>query len=142
MALNIVPNRARFDFEIRNLPGQDPDVILARLDARRAAYVADLRQRFPEAAITVEITNSYPALDTAPDSDVVNYVKSLTGGNSTGKIAFGTEGGLFQNRLGIPTVVCGPGSIAVAHKPDEYIAESEMAACDRMLGKLLEGLAG
>ena len=66
---------------------------------------------------------------------------SLTGGNSTGKITFGTEGGLFQKTLGIPAVVCGPGSIAVAHKPDEYVSEEQMAACDAMLGRLVEKLA-
>ena len=140
--LNIVPNLATFEYEIRHLPADDPAALVARIHAKAEALVKEARKVFPGADISFQPGTQYPALDTPPDSDVVNYVKSLTGGNSTGKIAFGTEGGLFQNRLGIPTVVCGPGSIAVAHKPDEYIAESEMAACDKMLGKLLEGLAG
>ncbi len=66
---------------------------------------------------------------------------SLTGGNSTGKITFGTEGGLFQKVLGIPAVVCGPGSIAVAHKPNEYVSEAQLAACDKMLERLVEKLS-
>ena len=65
----------------------------------------------------------------------------LTGGNSLGKISFGTEGGLFQERLGLPTVVCGPGDIAVAHKPDEYVEESQIAACDRFLARLLDTIS-
>ena len=140
VALNIVPNRARFDFEIRNLPGQDPDAILARLDARRAAYVADLRQRFPEAAITVEITNSYPALDTAPEAGVVRLVQGLAGEAATIKVAFGTEGGLFSSVLGIPTVVCGPGSMEQGHKPDEYVTTEQLAACDAMMDALIARL--
>ena len=60
---------------------------------------------------------------------------------STGKITFGTEGGLYQRELGIPSVVCGPGSIAVAHKPDEYVGEDQLKACDDMLARLLERLA-
>ena len=92
------------------------------------------------ADIVFRPTSAYPPLDTRPDSEVVSFVKALTLGNSTGKISFGTEGGLFQQRLGIPTVVCGPGSIAVAHKPDEYIETSQIAACDAMLARLLAQL--
>ena len=75
------------------------------------------------------------------DSEAVNFVRALTGGNSTGKITFGTEGGLFQQELGIPAVVCGPGSIAVAHKPDEYVSGEQLALCDAMLGRLLDRLS-
>ena len=69
-------------------------------------------------------------------------VNGVTGGNSTGKITFGTEGGLFQQALGTPAVVCGPGNIAVAHKPDEHVSEAQMAQCDRMLERLVEKLSG
>ena len=71
----------------------------------------------------------------------MNFVRALTGGNSTGKITFGTEGGLFQQELGIPAVVCGPGNIAVAHKPDEYVSEEQLALCDQMLARLLDRLS-
>ena len=79
--------------------------------------------------------------DTPVDSDAVNFVRRLTGGNSTGKISFGTEGGLFTRDLGVPAVVCGPGSIAVAHKPDEYISRDQLKQCDAMLGRLVDALA-
>ena len=71
----------------------------------------------------------------------MKFVHSLTGGNSTGKITFGTEGGLFEKELGVPAVVCGPGNIAVAHKPDEYVSEAQLAACGAMLGRLVERLS-
>ena len=85
---------------------------------------------------------SYPAMNTPVDSEAVKFVHALTGGNSTGKITFGTEGGLFQQALGTPAVVCGPGNIAVAHKPDEHVSEAQMAQCDRMLERLVERLSG
>jgi len=139
--LNIVPNETHFDFEIRHLPADDPDALIARIKAVAEKIVAEARKRFAGAAIGFEPINAYPALDTPPDSEAVAFVKALTGANATGKISFGTEGGLFQARLGIPTVVCGPGSIAVAHKPDEYLEESQLAACDGFLARLVERLA-
>ena len=60
--------------------------------------------------------------------------------NGTIKVAFGTEGGLFSERLGVPTVICGPGSMAQGHKPDEYVTEEQLARCDRMLEALLDRL--
>ena len=136
-ALNIVPNLATFEFEIRNIADDDPAALMARIRASAEPIVAKARTVFPGAAIEFAPGTAYPALNTAPDAEVVSFVKSLTGGNSTTKISFGTEGGLFNARLGIPTVVCGPGSIAVAHKPDEYIAESQLTQCEAMLAKLL-----
>lgn len=136
--LNIVPNRARFDFEIRHLPGDDPQVLLARLEAEAERIATTARDRFAGAGFAFARLNDYPALDTPPDSEAVAFVKSLTGANATGKISFGTEGGLFHQRLGIPAVVCGPGSIAQAHKPNEHIERAQLDACDAMLERLLD----
>jgi len=139
--MNIVPNRASFDFEIRYLPQDDAEAIVTRIMTAAEKVAASYRNVFAAARFEFAELQSYPALDTPVDSEAVRFVHSLTGGNSTGKITFGTEGGLFQKTLGIPAVVCGPGSIAVAHKPDEYVSEEQMAACDAMLGRLVERLA-
>jgi acetylornithine deacetylase len=139
--INIVPNRCSFDYEIRHLPEDDPAKIAGRIEEAAERIRAEARKIHTAADIVFRPTSSYPPLDTRPDSEVVNFVKALTRGNSTGKISFGTEGGLYQQRLGIPTVVCGPGNIAVAHKPDEYIEESQIAACDAMLARLLARLS-
>jgi len=139
-ALNIVPDQAAFMFEIRNLADDDPSQILARLEAYRTRYLADLKTRFFNADITIDITNSYPSLATDPDSDVVGLVQSLAQTNHTIKVAFGTEGGLFSDRLGVPTVICGPGSMDQGHKLDEYIELSQLAACDAMMDALLDRL--
>jgi len=139
-ALNIVPDHASFEFEIRNLAGDDPTALLAQLQDQCDSYLQDIRKDFPEADIKVEITGSYPPLGTDAASEVVAFVQGLTRKNALIKVAFGTEGGLFSERLGIPTVVCGPGSMAQGHKPDEFIARSELIACDAMLDALLTRL--
>lgn len=142
VALNIVPNSCRLDFEIRNVAADDPATIMERLRLAAEAIAGDAGAIAPEAAIDIEVTNTYPGLDTPPTSAAVAFVKSLTGANATMKVAFGTEGGLFDQRLGIPTVVCGPGSMAQGHKPDEFVTIEQMRRCDRMLDTLLQRLEG
>ena len=137
VALNIVPNHAEMKFEIRNLPEDDPQMILERISDHAASLLEPLKKQFPEADIHMEVINTYPPLSTAKDAAVVSFVKSLTGSNSTLKVAFGTEGGLFASQLGIPTVVCGPGSMAQGHKPDEYVSVEQLEKCDAMLDALL-----
>lgn len=139
--MNIVPNLASFDFEIRYLPQDDQHAIVARIKQSAIDVAKRYQNVFADARFVFAELQSYPALDTPVDSEVVNFVRTLTGGNSTGKITFGTEGGLFQKELGIPAVVCGPGNIAVAHKPDEYVSEQQMALCDAMLDKLVDRLS-
>jgi acetylornithine deacetylase len=141
VAMNIVPNDASFDFEIRYLPEDDGGAFAERIKTAADNLATGFRKIYPDARFTFADLQSYPALNTPVDSDVVNFVRTLTGGNSTGKITFGTEGGLFQKELGIPAVVCGPGNIAVAHKPDEYVSEDQMKLCDEMLARLVEKLS-
>jgi len=138
--VNIVPNLATVDFEIRSLAEDDPAALITRLRDAAEAIVAPLRTDFPEAAIRVERLWDYPGLGTRSDAGVVNFVKSLTGANGTLKVAFGTEGGLFHDRLGLPTVICGPGSMAQGHKPDEYVSVEQIARCETMLAALVERL--
>ncbi|MCB1380774.1 MAG: acetylornithine deacetylase [Alphaproteobacteria bacterium] len=140
--MNIVPNACSFDFEIRYLPEDDETAIVARIEAAAERIAAGYRDVFPQARFTFTDLQNYPAMNTPVDSEAVKFVHGLTGGNSTGKITFGTEGGLFQKALGTPAVVCGPGSIAVAHKPDEYVSEAQMALCDKMMERLVEKLSG
>jgi acetylornithine deacetylase len=135
--VNIVPNHATLDFEIRSLAGEDVPGLIARLEAEAEDIVTPLRGAFPEAAIKVERLWDYPGLGTPSDAEVVRFVKGLTGANGTIKVAFGTEGGLFDQRLGVPTVICGPGSMAQGHKPDEFVAVEQIERCRGTLGALL-----
>ena len=137
-AVNIVPNTCHVDFEIRSLDAAQGAALLARVQEAAAKISAG----YPEdCGIALEPVNAYPGLAIDPSSEAVAFVKSLTGANSTTKVAFGTEGGLFNASLGVPTVVCGPGSMDQGHKPDEFIARDQLAACDAMLDALLKRLA-
>ena len=138
--VNIVPNHAVLDFEIRSLAGEDVAGLIRRLEAEAEAIVAPLRGEFPEAAIRVERLWDYPGLGTPSDAEVVRFVKGLTGANGTMKVAFGTEGGLFDQRLGVPTVICGPGSMAQGHKPDEWVSVEQVERCRGMLAALVDRL--
>ncbi|TNC67516.1 acetylornithine deacetylase [Rubellimicrobium roseum] len=140
VALNIVPNRCILDFEIRNVVEDDLSALVADLRAEAATIAQAARTHAPEASIAIEELFSYPGLGTPTDAGAVRFVQSLTGANGTIKVAFGTEGGLFSERLGVPTVICGPGSMAQGHKPDEYATEEQIARCDAMLSRLLDRL--
>ncbi len=141
VALNIVPNLCQLDFEIRNVAADDAGAILERLRAEAGRIAAAAATIAPEAAIDIEVFNTYPGLDTPAASQAVAFVKSLTGANGTMKVAFGTEGGLFSREVGTPTVVCGPGSMTQGHKPDEFVSIEQLRRCDDMLDKLLGRLA-
>mgnify|MGYP005676837825 FL=1 len=139
-ALNIVPHLCELDFEIRNLAQDDATKIFNNLTHTARSISLEAQNIAPEANIEIEVFNTYPGLDTGSNEPVVGFVKSLMGANGTIKVAYGTEGGLFDQRLGVPTVVCGPGDMAQGHKPDEFITETQLAACDTMLQNLLQRL--
>jgi len=141
-ALNIVPDRCTLDLEIRHLPDDDPEALLERLAEQAGRIGAAHRERFPEADIALETVNAYPGLDTAPDSEAVRFVQALLPREARRfKVAFGTEGGLYRQALGVPVVVCGPGSMDQGHKPDEYVSLDQLAACDDFLRRLVATLA-
>lgn len=140
VALNIVPDHAVVTFEIRNLAADDPEAILHRLRRAIAPVIAVARKRAAEADIVFKVINSYPGLETSLDEAVVAMVAELTGRDERIKVAFGTEGGLFSQRLGIPAVVCGPGSMAQGHKADEFVTLAQLDSCDAMLASLVDRL--
>jgi acetylornithine deacetylase len=137
--LNIVPDRCEIEFEIRNLPTDDPAVLVSAMRADAAA-IAEAMAGDADTRIELELSNEYPALDTPPDSEVAELAAALTGNRERIKVGFGSEAGLFSGRLGIPTVVCGPGSIDQAHRPDEFLAMDQLLRCDAMMDALLDRL--
>ncbi|MCF4983330.1 acetylornithine deacetylase [Pseudomonas syringae] len=140
-ALNIVPNLCTLEFEYRNLPGDNPDALLEQLRERAEVLVREARQLSEVADIKIEVMNEYPALETHPSVEAVRLLHAFAEpGTQHIKVSYGTEGGLFAGRLNVPVVVCGPGSIEQAHKPDEFIDESQMDAGERFLQSLLGSL--
>ncbi|MBA2126462.1 acetylornithine deacetylase [Hyphomicrobium methylovorum] len=137
-ASNIIPINAVFGFEIRALPGLDPDVIERELRAfAENVCLPEMRATAPEADIVITRTNMVPPFGADPASDVVALALKLSGQNETYTVSYATEAGLFQD-AGAPAVVCGPGDIAQAHTADEWIAESEIAKCMTFLRRLGE----
>ena len=138
--LNIVPNRCEVFFEIRNIAQDNPCFLMDEMRQRAKKIVTQAKEKASEANIEITITNSYPGLNTPTDAKVVEFVKGLTMANDTIKVAYGTEGGLFSSKIDVPTVICGPGSMAQGHKPDEYVSIEQIERCDAMLERLIAKL--
>ncbi|WP_457966980.1 acetylornithine deacetylase [Pseudomonas sp. R4-84] len=135
-ALNIVPADCRFDFEVRALPDFAPQAVVEQLrDYAEQTLLPRMQAVNTDTAIRFEPLSAYPGLATSPHSAAARLVARLCGNDGFGTVAFGTEGGLFH-QAGIPTVVCGPGSMDQGHKPDEYVSVEQMAACDRLMDRL------
>lgn len=139
-ALNIVPADCVFDFEIRNVPADDPETMLATLRAEADALQAEMRDTDPEAGIRFESLSEYPGLSMGEDEALVAYIQALIEDAERARIGYGTEAGLFQRDLGLPTLVCGPGSMAQGHQPDEFVTHDQLARCSRFIMRLIDAL--
>ena len=140
-AMNIIPRDARLAWEYRAIPELDTHSftrsVLAHLDE---TILPRMRQNFPEAAISTRKIAEVPVLDPRLNRDARDLVSAIGGFNSEGSVAFGTEAGFFQ-RAGIPSVVCGPGSVDVAHRPDEYVDVDQMRQATVFLEKVVDWAA-
>ncbi|AOE84520.1 acetylornithine deacetylase [Pseudomonas sp. TCU-HL1] len=135
-ALNIVPAECEFDFEVRALPDFDAQQVVDDLQAySESELVPKMRAVQAGTGIRLQLLSAYPGLATSPDSEAACLLAVLSKSTEFGTVAFGTEGGLFD-QVGIPTVVCGPGSMDQGHKPDEFISTGQLAGCDAMLRRL------
>ena len=135
--VNIVPKTCVLDFEIRSLAGEDTEGVDCRLQGAAEAIVAPYRAAFPEAAIVVERLWDYPGLGTPPGADVVSFAKGLVGAITRSRCPMAPKAACLPQRLGVPTVICGPGSMAQGHTPDEFIEVEQLARCEAMLDALL-----
>ncbi|BBP76115.1 acetylornithine deacetylase [Pseudomonas sp. Ost2] len=139
-ALNIVPADCRFDFEVRALPSQDPRDVAQQL-AQYAEQQVLPKMQAVDAGSSIRFSqlSAYPGLATDPQSQAAQLIAQFCGSSDFSTVAFGTEGGLFD-AIGIPTVVCGPGSMDQGHKPDEFVSVEQLQACDAMLARLTQAL--
>lgn len=128
-AINIIPEHARALIEARAIPGTDPVALLSGvMDAAK------------DQDVHAEIIASYPPLDLSETAPLADLAAELAGTTPSGAVSFGTEAGLFQ-KAGIPAIVCGPGDISRAHKPEEFITQHELAAARDMVLSLGRTLA-
>lgn len=134
---NILARECTLNWGYRTLPGDDPWEVQRRAEA----YVAELllpkmKARHPDADIQMKRRSFVPGLLPQENEEAAKLALQWTGGNRTYAVPYGTEAGIFRSH-GIPTVICGPGDISQAHQPNEFVARSQMDACDAFLGKMI-----
>ncbi|MBX3493211.1 MAG: acetylornithine deacetylase [Parvibaculum sp.] len=141
-ALNIIPKTCSFLWEYRALPDLDPEEIITRFNAHVEENVLPrMRAVHPGARIETKVRAQAPGLAPEEGSAGETLVLKLAQCNAAEAVSYGTEAGLFQ-LADIPTVVCGPGDIAQAHKPDEFVALSQIADCERFMRRLADYVSG
>lgn len=140
IAINTVPADCTITFEFRGLPALDHGALLGRVREACAAVEREMRARHDDARVTLSHVASAPGVDTPADAAVVGLAAAWGAIPSDDKVTYGTEAGLFAG-AGIPTIVCGPGDIAQAHAPDEFIELDQIAACEAFVDRLIDGLS-
>ena len=137
LASNIVPKECSFEFEARTMPGIDADHLYQEVKNYAAQFLPEMLRVEPNAKIAFEWLASAPGLSIKEHDDIAKLAIALSRSKTVGAVSYGTEAGLFQ-RAGIPTVVCGPGNIEQAHRPNEFVALDQLAQCEAFLLRLLE----
>ena len=132
IADNVVPRDAEFRYEFRDLPTADARAMQAEVLAHARALEPAMRQVAPDAGFRFETICEIPSFLGSAEGSVTRLAQRLSGEQRTTQVAFGTEAGIFKN-AGIPTVVCGPGSINQAHQPDEYVSLEQLARCEAFM---------
>ncbi|MGK9168398.1 acetylornithine deacetylase [Inquilinus limosus] len=133
--VNIVPAECVFDLEARAIPGTDPAELWEPIARFAEARVAAMRAEGRSVAVESETLSLYPALDLADDHPLAALAEAISEQPRQAAVSFGTEAGLYQ-QAGVPAVVCGPGDIDRAHKPDEFITRVELASGVTMIERL------
>jgi acetylornithine deacetylase len=141
-ALNIIPNRCVVNFEYRTMPGEDPDFVLRQVQGYvKEVLLPEFRKQHPDVNITVERSQSGQPMQTPAGSGIEALALELTQNTRTGAAPYYTEGAIY-NESGIPTVVCGPGDIVQAHRPNEYITREQLERGVPFLGRLIQRICG
>ncbi|KJS18351.1 MAG: acetylornithine deacetylase [Hoeflea sp. BRH_c9] len=138
-AHNITAKDCRFFIEFRFVPGESPDDWARAFEAKAAELTAEMQTIHPDTGIDVTRGFALPALAPETDGPAEMLARRLTGDNGRHVVSYGTEGSQFQSR-GYSTVVCGPGDIAQAHQPDEFLSLEQLAAGEAFMDRLLDAL--
>ncbi|NPC55801.1 acetylornithine deacetylase [Caenimonas sp. S4] len=132
IADNVVPRDAEFRYEFRDLPTADARAMQEEVLAHARSLEPAMKQVAPDAGFRFETICEIPSFLGTAESSITKLAQRLSGEQRTTQVAFGTEAGIFKNS-GIPTVVCGPGSITQAHQPDEYVSLEQLARCEAFM---------
>ena len=137
LASNIVPKDCEFQFEARTMPGASADRLYQEIQDFAATLLPEMQRVEPNSAIRFEALASAPGMNMKETDDIVKLAAALARNKPNGAVSYGTEGGLFQ-QAGIPTVICGPGDIEQAHRPNEFATLDQIAQCEAFMLRLIE----
>lgn len=137
-ATNIIPANCDFYLEVRYLP----DFSKERFSSQIENYIAqellpEMQETHPAAAVLFELDSNAPGFNTTMESPIVGLVQAITGGHELTKVSYSTEAGIFH-RGGIPSIICGPGSIEQAHKPNEFVTQEQLRLCETALLNIVQ----
>lgn len=137
IAANVVPKDCVFQFDMRTLPQASPEALYAEIRTYAEALAKEMRAIDPESGIDLKWVSQTVGLAAAESDAIVQWAMKLSRNTTVGKVSYGTEAGLFQ-KMGVPTVICGPGDIAEAHRPNEFVALDQLAQCEIFMDRILE----
>jgi acetylornithine deacetylase len=137
IAANVVPKDCTFQFDMRTLPQASPDALYREILAYAESLAREMQSTDPASGIDLQWVSQTVGLAAAETDAIVQWAMQLSGNTKAGKVSYGTEAGLFQ-QMGVPTVICGPGDIAEAHRPNEYVTFDQLAQCESFVRRILE----
>jgi acetylornithine deacetylase len=137
IAANVVPKDCVFQFDMRTLPQASPEALFEEIRTYAEALAKEMRTVDPQSGIDLKWMSQTVGLAAAESDAIVQWAMKLSRSSTVGKVSYGTEAGLFQ-KMGVPTVICGPGDIAEAHRPNEFVALDQLAQCETFMDRILE----
>ncbi|GAA4014168.1 acetylornithine deacetylase [Actimicrobium antarcticum] len=141
LASNIVPKDCEFNFEARTMPGASADRFYQEIQDFAATLLPEMLRVEPNAAIRFEMLASAPGMSAQESDAIVRLAAGLSRNKPNGAVSYGTEAGLFHE-AGIPSVICGPGDIEQAHRPNEFVSLEQLAHCEDFMHRLIDTEAG
>jgi acetylornithine deacetylase len=137
IASNVVPKECEFQFDMRTLPQASPDALYQEIRAYAEVLAREMQAIDPNSGIDLAWVSSTIGLASAESDAIVQWAMRLARSSQVGKVSYGTEGGLFQ-QMGVPTVILGPGDIAEAHRPNEFVGLEQLAQCEIFMNRVLD----
>jgi acetylornithine deacetylase len=137
IAANVVPKDCSFQFDMRTLPQASADALYQEIRAYAEELAREMRAVDEQSGIDLQWLTQTAGLAASESDPIVQWAMQLSNNSTVGKVSYGTEAGLFQ-KMGVPTVICGPGDIAEAHRPNEFVTLDQLAQCERFMERILE----
>ncbi len=137
IAANVIPKDCIFQFDMRTLPNASAEALFQEIRTYAEGLAREMQQTDVTAGIDLKWMSQTAGLAASETDAIVQYAMRLSNNHSVGKVSYGTEAGLFQ-QMGVPSVICGPGDIAQAHTPNEFVALEQLAQCEAFVNRIIE----